>query len=269
MSTNRLLRRVGQVGLVLTSAGLAVLLSGGGVASAHVTARVIGETAKQGGFTKITFRVPNEDDAAGTVKLVVKVPPETPIASLRTKPIPGWTAVIAKGPLPKAIKTHNTEITEGVNTITWTANQGVRIGPGEFGEFEVSGGPMPSTDKLMLPAEQTYDNGKVVSWDAPPPAKGAEEPEHPAPVVALAPADSDGAAAPAPANGNAQTGNTDGLGTGGVANTAATSTTDSTARWLGGIGLVLGALGLGVGAGATMRARRAIANANVKVDEKS
>ena len=47
MSTNRLLRRAGQTGVVLSAAGLAVLL-GGGIAAAHVTARVIGESAQQG-----------------------------------------------------------------------------------------------------------------------------------------------------------------------------------------------------------------------------
>jgi uncharacterized protein YcnI len=257
MSTNRLMRRIGQVGVVLTAAGLAMLL-GGGIASAHVTARVIGEPAKQGGFTKITFRVPNEDDAAGTVKLEVKVPPDTPIASLRTKPIPGWTAVVTKGKLPKPIMNHDTEVTEGVTMITWTADAGVKIKPGEFGEFEVSGGPMPATDKLVLPAAQTYDNGRVVAWDAPPPAPGAEEPEHPAPVVALGPADAaDGASAPA---NNAQA--SGGAASGGVTNAAAaTGTTDTTARWLAGTGLVVGALGLGFGAGATLRARRVMATA--------
>ena len=35
-----------------------------------------------------------------------------------------------------------------------------------------------------------------------------------------------------------------------------TNTTDTTARWLGGIGLVLGALGAALGIGATLRGRR-------------
>jgi periplasmic copper chaperone A len=261
MSTNGLIRRIGQAGVVLTAASLAVVFSGGGVASAHVTARVIGEAATQGGFTKITFRVPNEDDTAGTTKLEVKVPQGTPIASLRTKPIPGWTAQIVKGKLDKPIKSHNSEITEGVTSVTWTANPGTRINPGEFAEFEVSGGPMPETDKLILPAAQTYDNGKVVNWDAPPPAAGAEEPEHPAPVVTLAKPAPEGAAA-APANNNAQANAAPGNGSGAAASASASaSTTDKTARWLGGIGLVVGALGLGFGAGATMQARKKVSTA--------
>jgi uncharacterized protein YcnI len=268
MSTNRLLRRVGQTGVVLGAAGLAVLL-GTGVSSAHVTARVIGEAAKQGGYTKITFRVPTEDATAGTIKLEVKFPADTPISSLRTKPIAGWTATVNKVTLDKPVKQGNTEIKEAVGTVVWTANPGVRIGPSEFGEFEVSGGPLPTNaDKLVLPAVQTYDNGKVVSWIDQPAAAGAPEPEHPAPVIQLAKADPQGGdddmAAPA-ANGNTQAGSNGG-GSGTAAASSATST-DKTARWLGGIGLVVGALGLGVGAGATLRARRAIANA--KVDETS
>lgn len=252
MSTNRLVRRAGSAGVVLAAAGLALVL-GGGTASAHVTAKVIGEPAEQGGFTKITFRVPNEDPTAGTVKLEIKLPAEHPMTSVRTKPTPGWTAAVTKAKLAKPITSNGTEITEAVSTITWTAHSGVRIGPGEFAEFEVGAGPLPeSTDKLILPAVQTYDSGKVVSWDQAPPAEGAEEPEHPAPVVALAPAKKDGEAAPANASANgeqAQAGSSD----------AAVSSQDNTARWLGGAGLVVGALGLGVGAGATWRARRAVA----------
>ena len=255
MSTNRLLRRIGQTGVVLTAAGLAALL-GGGIASAHVTAKVIGESAKQGGYTKITFRVPNEDATAGTVKLEVKFPAETPVSSIRTKPVAGWTATVNKVTLDKPVKQGNTEIKEAVGSVVWTANPGVRIGPTEFGEFEVSGGPMPATDKLVLPAVQTYDNGKVVSWIDPPAAAGAQEPEHPAPVIELSKKDG---------KGDAMTANTN-TGSQPVANTASTSSTsgtDNTARWLGGIGLVVGALGLGVGVGATLRARRTVAAAKV------
>ncbi|MGQ0839930.1 YcnI family copper-binding membrane protein [Actinokineospora sp.] len=250
MSTNRFVARAG---VVLTAAGIAVL-SGGGIASAHVTAKVIGETATQGGYTKITFRVPNEDSAAGTVKLEIKLPAEYPLTSVRTKPTPGWTAQITKAKLDKPVTSHGAEITEAVSTVVWTAAPGTRIGPGEFGEFEVSAGRLPeNTDKLVIPAIQTYDSGKVVAWDAPPPAEGAAEPERPAPVIALAKAAEGGdhhVTAVAPAGNDTGTGQT-----------VAASTEDGTARWLGGAGLAVGALGLGLGAGATLRARRTVAAA--------
>jgi uncharacterized protein YcnI len=248
MSTKRFIARAG---VVTVAAGVAALFSTG-LASAHVTARVIGEAATQGGYTKITFRVPNEDDAAGTVKLEVQFPADSPLAAARTKPMPGWTAQVNRVALEKPIKVHGAEVKEAVGSVVWTA-QGTRINPGEFQEFELSVGPLPdNTDELVMPAIQTYDNNTVVAWDAAPPEEGAEEPEHPAPVIELAPeaeGEAHGALAPAAPADTASTNTTE----------AAVTSTDDTARWLGGAGLVIGALGVGFGVGATLRARRATA----------
>lgn len=248
MSTTRFIARAG---VVAVAAGVATLL-GSGLASAHVTAKVLGEAAQQGGYSKITFRVPNEDDAAGTVKLEVKLPADAPITSARTKPMPGWTAQIVKAPLDKPVTVHGAEIKEAVSTVTWTAAAGTRIAPGQFEEFELSVGPLPETDQLVIPAIQTYEGGKVVAWDQPP-AEGTE-PEHPAPVIDLAPEGEDahgGGAAPAVENAASESDD--------HSTEAAAAGTDDTARWLGGAGLVVGALGLGFGVGATMRARKAVA----------
>jgi uncharacterized protein YcnI len=191
-------------------------------AAAHVTVQP-GE-ATQGGYGAFAFRVPTERPDAGTVKLEVTLPAEHPIRSVRTKPMPGWTVSVTKNG-------------ETVRTITWTADPGVRIGPGEYQEFDVSAGPLPEdTDHLVLPVVQTYDSGEIVAWDAPP-AEGAE-PEHPAPVLELIPEEDAGAMEP-------------------TAGTATASGADTTARWVGGAGLAVGALGLGVGAGAVLRTRRA------------
>ena len=246
MSTTRFFARAG---VVAVAAGVATLL-GSGLASAHVTAKVLGEAAQQGGYSKITFRVPNEDDAAGTVKLEIKLPADAPITSARTTAMAGWTAKITKITLDKPIKVHGAEIKEAVSTVTWTAASGTRINPGEFEEFELSVGPLPETEQLIIPAIQTYDNGEVVAWDQPP-AKDGSEPEKPAPVVELAPEGEDhhgGSADPAIENASAEAGDD--------SDAAAAAGTDDTARWLGGAGLVVGALGLGFGVGATMRARK-------------
>jgi uncharacterized protein YcnI len=255
MSTTRFIARAG---VVAVAAGVATLL-GGGLAAAHVTAKVLGETAQQGGYTKITFRVPNEDQTAGTVKVEIKLPVDHPMTSARTKPMAGWTAQITKVTLDKPIKVHDAEVKEAVSSVTWTAAAGTRINPGEFQEFELSAGPLPEgTDQLVIPAIQTYDNNEVVTWDAPPAEEGAEEPEHPAPVIDLAPAGEDhhgGSVAPENAAAEAEDGHDDGAG----ATQAAAASTDDTARWLGGAGLVVGALGLGFGVGATLRARRTVA----------
>lgn len=229
-----------RAGVVLTAAATAALL-GAAPASAHVTAQP--GTAEQGGYTVIAMRVPNESDTAGTVKLEVTLPADHPISSVRTSPVPGWTAAMTKVPLNPPIERSGRTITEAVGVVTWTAAPGTRINPGEFTEFPLSLGPLPTgTDRLVLPATQTYDDGKVVAWNEPPPPDGSE-PEHPAPVVALTAPAVEGAAATAAAVPPA-------------ANPPAAGETDTTARWLGGAGLLVGALGLGVGGGAVLRGRR-------------
>jgi hypothetical protein len=107
-------------------------------------------------------------------------------------------------------------------------------------DFPLSLGPFPAdVDVLQMPAAQTYDNGKVVNWADPPNADGSE-PEHPAPSVTLAAATGD---------------HHGGMATAAAADPPASE--DTTARWLGGAGLLVGALGLGVGGGAVLRTRRA------------
>ncbi|NMI02180.1 YcnI family protein [Pseudonocardia acidicola] len=226
-------------GVVLTIATGAVLL-GAAPAFAHVTAQP-GEAA-QGSYSVISMRVPNESDTAGTVKLEVTLPTDHPITSVRTTPMPGWTATVTKTPLNPPVQTAGTTVTEAVTSVTWTAQPGTRIGPGQFVDFPLSLGPLPTgTDTLVLPATQTYDNGQVVAWNEPT-TPGAAEPQHPAPAVTLTPAAAGG----------------HGHGGGGAATAAAAvDPTDNTARWLGGAGLLVGALGLGLGGGAALRNRGA------------
>ncbi|MCP2260565.1 Uncharacterized protein YcnI [Streptoalloteichus tenebrarius] len=239
MSTHRSLARAG----VVTTAGLAALFATAGLASAHVTVQPAGEAA-QGGYAKVAFRVPNERPNAGTVKLEVALPKDKPLTSVLTKPLPGWRAEVTKTRLDQPLESHGRKIEEVVSAIVWTAEGGTRINPGEFQEFEVSLGQLPKdTDQLVLPATQTYDNGEVVRWDAPPPAKGAEEPNSPAPVLRLVAKKEDG-------HGTAAASGSDGATAGGGAGT------DNAARWLGGAGLAVGALGLGLGIGAVARGRR-------------
>ncbi|MFC4148694.1 DUF1775 domain-containing protein, partial [Micromonospora mangrovi] len=68
------------------AAGAAALTLGlAGPAAAHVT--VNPSTAVQGGWTKVSFRVPNETDTADTTKVEVNLPTATPIASVSLKPL--------------------------------------------------------------------------------------------------------------------------------------------------------------------------------------
>ncbi|MEZ5151894.1 YcnI family protein [Rhodococcus zopfii] len=211
----------------VTAAGItaATLFAGAGVASAHVG--VVAPGAAQGGYSVLTFRVPTESETAGTTAVTVALPG---LKSARTEPMPGWTATVTKDPA------------SGLATsVTWTADPGVAVGPGQFQQFLLSAGPLPEQDTVSFPAVQTYSDGQVVAWDQA--TTGDDEPEKPAPTLTLT-AGSDG-----DAHGTETTATTD---------TTATSedATDNTARWLGGIGLVLGALGAALGLGAFAKGRR-------------
>lgn len=155
-------------------------------ASAHVTVQAPG--AAQGGFTKLTFRVPTEKDVP-TTKLQIVFPADAPLGFVSVKPHLGWSYKVVKAKLKTPIKTDGGQVTEAVSTITWTATAG-GIKPGEFDEFEVSAGPLPKVDQMVFKALQTYSDGDVVRWIEPRVA-GGDQPEHPAPVLKLA------AAAPA------------------------------------------------------------------------
>jgi uncharacterized protein YcnI len=221
-------RRALRAGTVLALTTVAAL-AGAAPALAHVTAQP--GTAEQGSYSVIALRVPTESATAGTVKLQVTLPAGHPIPSVRTTPRPGWTATMTRTPLNPPVEVNGRTVSEVVTSVTWTADPGTRIAPGEFADFPLSLGPLPTgVDRLVLPAVQTYGDGEVVAWDQPPAADGSE-PEHPAPVVTLTPATEETVAA-APAGG-----------------------TDTTARWLGGAGLLVGALGLGFGAGSVVRGR--------------
>ncbi|MFO7192451.1 MAG: YcnI family protein [Thermocrispum agreste] len=247
MSKTRQIVRAGAVAAVLAAFGFA----SPGVASAHVTAQIYGAQPQQGGYTAITLRVPNEDDKAGTDKLTVHIDKEYALASVRTKPVPGWTAEITRSKLDEPITTsHGAEVTEVVTSITWTAEKGSEIPAGEesYQEFSFTAGPLPEVDRLILPADQHYTNGTTVSW-----ADEDPEGEKPAPVVELAPASGDGHSH----GGGAATAHDDA-----DANAAESEqdSVDTTARWLGGVGLAVGALGAGAGIGAVLRSRKKVSS---------
>ena len=173
-----------RAGVVLAVAA-AVVLGLGAPASAHVT--INPDTATQGGFAKLTFRVPNEKSTATTVKLEVQFPQDAPITSVSVKPVAGWTADVQRRTLDTPVTgAHGEQITEVVGMVTWSATPGAEIAPGQFQEFDVSAGPLPAVDQVIFKTLQTYSDGDVVRWiDVPTPGV---ELEHPAPVLKLAPA---------------------------------------------------------------------------------
>jgi uncharacterized protein YcnI len=156
-----------------------------GPASAHVT--VNPDTATQGGYAKLTFRVPTEEDNASTVKVQVFFPPSQPLASVSVKPHPGWSYRVTTTKLSKPVATGGGSITRAVSRITWTADSAASaIKPGQFDEFDISAGPLPNASSMEFKTVQTYSDGHVVRWIQSSTA-GAEA-DHPAPVLTLVPA---------------------------------------------------------------------------------
>lgn len=168
--------------LAFTAAATAVL-GFAGPASAHVT--VNPKEASQGGYARVAFRVPNESDTASTTKLEVVLPENAPVGSVSTMPVPGWTVTTEKRKVDPPIEVHGSQLTEAVSKITWTASGDAGVKPGQFQEFPVSMGPLPQVDSMVFKTLQTYSDGNISRW-IDEPAPGAEEPEHPAPVLTLA-----------------------------------------------------------------------------------
>jgi uncharacterized protein YcnI len=245
------LARFGVAGGV--AAGAVLLFAG--TASAHVTVQPQGDAAK-GGSAVVNFKVPNERDDARTTQLEVDLPTDHPLASVMPEPVPGWKIDITTSKLAKPVELHGSQVTEAVSKVVWTADSGGGIPEGQFQMFPVSLSPLPTdTDQIAFKALQTYDNKDVVRWiEVQQP--GAPEPENPAPVLKLTGA----SAADGKASGQSGSGQ-GGSGQGGAGTTAADLTkpgkvesvasssggTDTVARVLGVVGIVVGAAGVAYG----------------------
>jgi uncharacterized protein YcnI len=173
---------------VTTFAVLAGILLLAGPASAHVTVSAPGATPG-GGDQQITFRVPVEEDSA-TVGVTVAFPLNEPIASVDVVPVAGWTNTEKTVKLKKPIKTDDGPITDAVSQVTWKAQPGQGLQPGEAGLFNVLAGQLPDAHSITFKAVQTYANGDVVKWIEQAAPGSNAEPEHPAPVLRLAAASS-------------------------------------------------------------------------------
>jgi len=214
---------------LLATAALALVVPA--AAQAHVTVQP--DTGVAGAYTRLDVRVPNERDDAATTKVEVQFPDGFAAASY--EPVPGWDIKVAKKQLEQPIQTDDGEITEGVDTITWTAkSDDDAIPPGAFEDFGLSVQiPGKAGDKLTFKALQTYSGGEVVRWIGP------EGSDRPAPVVTLVAADagSHAAAAAAP-------------------DAAGSADDDDDGNGLAIVALVAGVLGLVAGAVALATARR-------------
>ncbi|MEV7414324.1 YcnI family protein [Streptomyces sp. NPDC089919] len=223
------------------AAGSVLVLSG--TAFAHVSVQP--GQAEKGGYSTIAFKVPNERDNASTVKVEVTLPADHPLASVMPQDLPGWKVEVTKSKLAKPLTIHGKQITEAVTKVTWS---GGKIEPGRFQQFPLSVGQLPEdADQLVFKAIQTYSNNEVVRWIEET-KEGAEEPENPAPVLKLVAGTGedhhDGAAGKDATKTDAKAGHDE---HGDAEKASAAGTSDTTARALGIVGILVGVVGVAFG----------------------
>lgn len=214
----------------------AVLVLLSTVASAHVT--VDPDTTAAESYAGLTFRVPTESESASTEKVVVDLPADTPFLSVAPRSLPGWDVEVEVEQLDEPFEVEGATVSEAPARVTWTAEKGNEVPPHEYQEFAVRVGALPEEGtSVVLPAHQTYTDGTVVDWVDLPTDDGTE-PQAPAPAFTTTAGESEAghhgaAAAASDDSGEPAT----------AAGTA--NAVDPVGRWLGGAGLVVGAVAIG------------------------
>lgn len=186
-------------------------------AAAHVSVRA--DNPAVGQFTKLTFRAPSESSDSATVRLEITIPQQPPVLFIRLRPHPGWKITTRTRKLGRPQLFEGEKVDSLVTAIVLTADTGKGIPPRQFDEFDVTAGPLPDVRTLEFPVLQEYDDGRTVRWDQRWDGRGPI-PRHPVPHIALADPAAQRSRPPA--------------------------VHDPVARWLGGGGLFVAALGLGM-----------------------
>ncbi len=148
------------------------LLVAASPASAHVTVQP--NEAPAGAFFRFVVRVPNERDDANTTKVRLDFPDNLIFVSFQPKE--GWDYKVRMKTLDEPIEAFGAEITEVVDTVTWS---GGAIAPHEFDEFGFSARVPEEEGAVEFAAFQTYSNGEVVEWT------GDPDSEEPAALVSV------------------------------------------------------------------------------------
>ena len=216
-------RRLIRYALIAAAATTTLYLgSTAGIAPASAHVRASSDDAVRGETALVTFEVPNESTTgAATTGLTVSLPDLT---SVQVETQAGWT-----------VKVDRESASGTVRSVTWTAAPDGGIGVDQFGLFRISV-KLPDAATVSFPATQTYADGAQVKWDQPL-VPGAAEPDHPAPTLTLAAGSTPptahhkspaATAAPMPSTQNPP------------------KPSDNTARLLGGVALLVGAVGIGI-----------------------
>lgn len=151
-------------------------------AVAHTTANP--STTAAGAYAVVDMRVPHGCDGAATTALTVRIPDG--VTSVKPEQITGWDVETEIGPYDEPFENHGTIITEGVQVVTWTVQEGADPLPDDlFRDFGLSV-KLPDTvgETLAFPSIQTCEDGTEAAW-----IETSDDPDAeldmPAPLVTL------------------------------------------------------------------------------------
>lgn len=211
------------------TAGVALALGAPLAASAHVSATA--STTAAGAYSLVTFSVGHGCDGSPTTTVDITIPEG--INSVTPTVVAGWDVVKNEVQLDTPITdSHGASVTERVSNVVYTAQTPLPDGYRQAFTLQVQLPEDAAGETLEFPTLQTCEVGST-NW-AEPTVEGEEEPELPAPSVAVT------AAVAGSEHGHDDDGDAEEV--------AATETTtggdDVLARVLGVGGLVVGAVGI-------------------------
>lgn len=206
--------------------GTLCLASTAGIAPASGHVQASSDDAVRGGIAVVTFQVPNESTkGAATTALTVDL---SNLTAVQTEAKPGWTAKLDRDSAAGTVR-----------SVTWTAAPSGGIPVDQFALFRISV-KLPDADVVTFPATQTYADGSLVKWDQPTKPGGAE-PSNPAPTLTLTEGQS-----PPPTHHVSPSSTAAATAEAAPKTQKSRASADNTARILGGVGLLFGAVGIGI-----------------------
>ncbi|MFT4745218.1 MAG: hypothetical protein ACI9AD_001070 [Nitriliruptoraceae bacterium] len=118
-----------RVSILLIAATTAALTLVAAPAFAHTT--VTPSTTVAGAYAVIDMRVPHGCECVATAVLDVPIP--AGVVLVKPEQVPGWTVTTETGTYDEPVIMHGQELTEGVVSVTWTADDGGEIPAGTSG----------------------------------------------------------------------------------------------------------------------------------------
>ncbi|WP_139977884.1 YcnI family protein [Nocardioides litoris] len=251
-------RTIARLGASAGAAGL-LALSIAAPASAHVT--VSPSTTAAGAYTVLTFSNGHGCEGSPTTKITISVPEGINAAVPTRQPFYDVTKQMEQLD-PPVSDGHGGELTERVDTVTYTAKTALPDGYRDAFEVQVQIPEDAEGADLAFPVIQTCQQGETAWTEIPAEGQSADDLDSPAPAFLVTAADGEGGHSDEESTTTDESGEEVSTETGSnaIADTGAdtqeAAASDGGGNALGITGVVVGVLGLAVAGVALARTRR-------------